>query len=353
MLKGRDCIINNYEPLSSLGTKALIVTGRNSAQKCGALGDVEEALRRGQTGYVIFNKIEENPSVETVLAAADIGRQQGVDFVIGIGGGSPMDAAKAIALLIKNPGATAEDIYGGRLPAEWLPVVAVPTTCGTGSEVTGVSVLTRHDKHTKQSIPYKIYPDQAYIDGKYLKTASMAMIRNTAFDALAHLYEAYLNTKANGDSNKKVDEGLKTWASCRQALTHTCAADIDDGALQQLMEAAMQAGEAIAIAGTALPHAMSYPLTYEKGTPHSAAVGQFLAGYLRHAPESDRDYLLTTAGFGDLADFEASFDELVGRVEIPDDLTERIVTSLMSNPDKLSRCPYPVTEEIVRDIAGC
>ena len=90
--------------LAALGKKALIVTGRSSAKKTGALQDVTAALESNRTGYVIFDRVEENPSIETVMQARDLAVAEQVDFCIGIGGGSPMDAAKAIALMAANPG---------------------------------------------------------------------------------------------------------------------------------------------------------------------------------------------------------------------------------------------------------
>lgn len=95
-------VLNHSAEIASLGRKAFIVTGKSSAVKTGALDDVIKALEKNDTDYILYDKIEENPSVETVMEAADTGRSHGADFVIGIGGGSPMDAAKAIALMVQN-----------------------------------------------------------------------------------------------------------------------------------------------------------------------------------------------------------------------------------------------------------
>ena len=98
-----DCVMNHRDELASLGSKAMIVTGKHSSRVNGSLLDVEKALQEEETKYVIFDDIEENPSIETVMKATELGRKEQVDFVVGIGGGSPMDAAKAIALMIANP----------------------------------------------------------------------------------------------------------------------------------------------------------------------------------------------------------------------------------------------------------
>ena len=143
-----NCVINHGKELSVLGTKAMIVTGRSSAVKCGALKDVLQAL--GETPYILFDRVEENPSIETVMEARQIAIENGVDFFIGIGGGSPMDASKAISLMTRNPQATEDVLYKAE-PLPHFPVACIPTTCGTGSEVTPYAILTRHAQQTKKS----------------------------------------------------------------------------------------------------------------------------------------------------------------------------------------------------------
>ena len=190
----KGCVKKYTKELTSLGTKALIVTGRSSSKKNGSLSDVTQALTSEGVLYIMFDEIEENPSVETVMKGAKIGIDEHVDFVIGIGGGSPMDAAKGIALMIANPEENESLLYESR-PAPYLPVVAVPTTAGTGSEVTPWAILTRHDERTKRSLAHRIFPTLALVDYSYMAFASRDIIVCTAIDALAHLIESYLNTK--------------------------------------------------------------------------------------------------------------------------------------------------------------
>ena len=159
----KGCVKKYTKELTSLGTKALIVTGRSSSKKNGSLSDVTQVLTSEGVLYIIFDEIEENPSVETVMKGAKIGIEEHVDFVIGIGGGSPLDAAKGIALMIANPEDNESLLYEAR-PARHLPMVAVTTTAGTGSEVTPWAVLTRHSERTKQSITHRIFPDLALVD---------------------------------------------------------------------------------------------------------------------------------------------------------------------------------------------
>ncbi|MCR4579491.1 MAG: iron-containing alcohol dehydrogenase, partial [Treponema sp.] len=212
-----NCVLAHKNDFACFGKRALIVTGAHSAKANGSLDDVIEALKANQIEYQIFSEVEENPSVETVAKAAKMGKDFQADFVIGIGGGSPMDASKAIALLIANPKENEEVLYQKKDLA-CLPVIAVPTTCGTGSEATAVSVLTNHQMGVKKSIPYKIFPALALVDGKYLAGAKKTLIVNTAVDALAHLIESFLNSKTN-EFNKMFSEyGLSLWAKSKEAL---------------------------------------------------------------------------------------------------------------------------------------
>ena len=144
----KNCVQNHKKELLALGTRAFVITGHSSSKKNGSLDDVIHVLEEASVPYKVFNEIEENPSVETVVKAAEIGKEFKADFVIGIGGGSPLDASKAIALLIANPEETGDCFYVEK-DLKALSIAAVPTTCGTGSEITPAAVLTRHDTQTK------------------------------------------------------------------------------------------------------------------------------------------------------------------------------------------------------------
>ncbi len=349
----KDAVKNHVRELSSLGTRALIVTGRHSAMANGSFQDVTDALDSAGIGYVLFNEVEENPSTFTIMKARDLGVSEKVDFVIGIGGGSPMDAAKAIALMIRKADKDISYLYKPDGDSLTLPVAAVPTTCGTGSEVTGVSVLTDPDRQIKKSIPHKIFPDLALVDGKYLSSASEKILANTAFDALTHLVESYLNSKANDFSRMCVDAGLKAWAKSLDIFRGERKADDDD--FYNMMLASTLAGMAIAHTGTTLPHGLSYPMTYFLHVPHGKATAYFTAGYLSEAPAQDREYLLGTAGFSSVSDFRKVYRRACGPLGLEEErvreVLEKAVLETGSNPVKLSLAPFPVDMDMLRRIA--
>jgi alcohol dehydrogenase len=342
----KNCVQAHGEELAALGTHALIVTGRSSSKTNGSLDDVIAALEKNSVTYRIFDSVEENPSVETVMAARDMGLSCGADFVIGIGGDSPLDAAKAAALMIKNSVKPWQFMYE-TTSASALPVAAVPTTCGTGSEVTGVAVLTRHDLKTKVSMKHKVFPDIALIDGKYLLTAPRKIIVNTAVDALAHLMESGVNSLADTYSDMSVFAGLREWAECRPYMEDSEA--LNETAAMKLMNASTLAGISIAQTGTTIPHSLSYMLTYEAGIPHGAAVGAFQSKYLKYADSDRQKAILSAVGFKDTEEMGEYIAKLAP-VSVSRELLKRSAEAVLNNSAKLALCPYNIDEKIMEDI---
>lgn len=346
----KNCVKNHKEKLLSLGTKAFIITGRHSSAVNGSLSDVTEILSEAGIPYDIFTEIEENPSVETVAKASEIGKAVKADFVIGIGGGSPLDAAKAIALLMANPEETSDCLYTAK-NLKALPIAAIPTTCGTGSEVTPNAVLTRHEFKTKKSISYQLYPDLALVDGKYLKYAGQNLILNTAADALAHCVESRLHTKANIYNHMFSEYGLKLWASLKPYIKKE--KELDEKAYETLMLASTVAGMAIAQTSTSLPHALSYDITYNYGVPHGKACGTFLAAYMKtyacHKTE-DVNHVLSLLEFTSVDEFGAFLRETLGEITIKRTDLDIYTQNMLQNPGKLATYPFNLTENEVRRI---
>ena len=343
-----DCVKNHAKELTSFGRKALVVTGKNSSFANGSFDDVTGVLKASGIEYMVFSEVEENPSTETVFKAKEQFCSEGIDHVIGIGGGSPMDAAKAIALVLKHPEADLDYLYDASRDSSALPVICVPTTCGTGSEVTGVAVLTRHDKRTKISMTHKVFPQLALIDGKYLKSASQTLIINSSVDALSHLIESVLNARSDDYVRMTAYAGLSIWSKTKDILTGRREASEEDRAL--LMRASVLGGMSIAACGTSLPHALSYILTYDLGLAHGRAVGYFLPRFVAAAPGKERDELLNLAGFTDVNDFEAFMSEVFGMQEIPSEELTRAYEMVKSNPAKMRSASFDVDENVLKKV---
>lgn len=346
----KNCVQHHAKDVLALGKKALIVTGKHSAKTNGSLDDVLKILQSGNVPYQIFNEVEENPSVETVACAAEMGKAFGADFVIGIGGGSPIDAAKAIALLIANPSETETSLYTPK-DLKTLPLLAVPTTCGTGTEATPVSVLTNRKGGFKKSIACKIFPTLSLVDGKYLAFAEKELILNTAVDALSHMVESYLNSQSNVYNRMFPEYGLKIWEQNKNALLSD--APIDEKLYENLMLASTLAGMSIVHTSTALPHGMSYDLTYNLRVPHGKAVGYFLAAYMKACEKSvpaDVRTILDLLKLKDVAAFAEMVKALIGTYELPRATVECFAQRMCENSSKLKLAPCELSKEDVWEI---
>lgn len=312
---GRNCIEKNCHEFLPLGKKALIVTGKSSAEKNGSLNDLKKALDSVKISYVHYNGIEPNPSVENVRDAAAIVRDSGADFIIGIGGGSPLDAAKAIAVL------AAEDVdddtlFGGKYNTRPLPVAAIPTTAGTGSEVTPYSILTFNRIRNKKSIGAdSIYPAVAFLDPAYTETLSTETTVNTAIDALSHAVEGYLSVRATEIINPYAIESMKLISQC---IPHLRETPVKKDIRETLLYASMLAGIVIAHTGTTAVHAMGYPLTYHRNIDHGRANGLLLYHYLKFLePSTEKVKHITDAmNMKSVDEFGRTISELLGEREI-------------------------------------
>ena len=348
----KDCVKNHAKNLLAIGKRALIMTGRHSAAANGSLNDVTEILKAGEVPYQIFNEVEENPSTDTVGKAAQIARKFNADFIIGIGGGSAIDAAKAASLLLVNPDLNADDLHKAPShPLSHAPIVAVPTTCGTGSETTPVAIITNHKIHLKKSIPHVIFPTLALVDGKYLATAKKQLIVNTAVDALAHMVESILNVKSNLFNRMSPEYGLKLWGECKDALLSdgecengdmNCAASL----YEKLMLTSTIAGMSIAQTSTAVPHGMSYDLTLHAGTPHGPAVGYFLAAYIevcaKFVPQ-DVEKILALLGLQSVKEFAEMIRKLIGTCTVTREMHDQFAAAMKVNRSKLDLVPGKIT----------
>ena len=338
----KNCVRNHAECFAGFGKKALIVTGKTSAKKNGSLQDVCSVMETQGLDYVIYDQIEENPSIETVMDARNIALQNQVDFIIGIGGGSPLDAAKAIAMMTAHPECGADVLYQN-IDLDYLPVIAVPTTAGTGSEVTPWSILTIHAKRTKQSIPHKIFPAVALADASYLAYLPKRVRISTAVDTLAHLIESHLVTKASTYSRIFTREGLKAWAQIRDCVGGEQLSEAD---YSHMMHACTMGGIAITHTGTGLPHALSYMITYETGLAHGLACGYSLAGLLEQYEDQGKvREVLALLGFESTFDFRCYLKQLMEEIEISDALWQANIASVLCNDAKLKSFPYPVDAE--------
>lgn len=282
IVSGRGCVLAQSTLFSGFGKKAMIVSGRNSAKRNGSEADVLEALKKEKIEALVYDRIESNPTIESCYEAAEYAKAQKVDFLVAIGGGSPMDAAKAIALLARQD-IPKDRLFSGNYEKKRLPMVFIPTTAGTGSEVTQYSILTNHEAKTKSGLATEvIFPDLAFLDGRYTESLSLVTTIHTAVDALSHSAEGMISTRANCLSDLFAKDSIERITRCIPALLQAKdgGEGIDEQVREELLLASMMAGVVIAQTGTTVVHGMGYSLTYFKEIDHGRANGLLLGHYL-------------------------------------------------------------------------
>lgn len=344
---GKGALLEHGHLMKAFGQKALIVTGRQSSRINGSLEDCITTLKASGIYFAIFNEVEENPSLETVEKGAVYGRLEKVDFIIGIGGGSPLDAAKAIAVFMHNDRLDRKAILETKgLGA--LPVIAVATTSGTGSEVTPYAIVTDHEVRTKRNLGQMVFPMVAYLDPGYTMDLCTAITINTAIDAFSHLAEGYLNTNATPWSDALAEEGFRHFAKVAGQLDlKKDLKDLSYEARAGLMRASAYGGMVISQTGTSLPHGMGYALTYHKGLPHGLANGVLYPPYLKSFKDLTKiNRMATLSGFEDLEALLDFLTPLVATdVEFSDEEARQFAKEMASNTAKLKNHPEPVSEE--------
>ena len=320
ILSGKDVITRNSKALA-LGSKCFIVTGRSSAEKSGALADVIASLLENSIDYEVFNKIEENPQLLVCYEGGKLASEFGADFIIGIGGGSPMDAAKAIAAFAANPEINPNELFNSAALKPSLPIAVVPITAGTGSEANPYSIMTLPDGTKKKTFnSIHSYPKLSFLDAKYLRSLGKRYTLSTALDAFCHCIESYLSPKADAVSSIFALNGAKLiWDvltvhdfNAPGGETEEDASGLSYSERECLLFAAFYGGVAINRTGTGFTHPLGYSLTlHENDVPHGIACASFIGEFIRYN-------MLTEEGITLLSSFAAylgtTVDEIAKRI---------------------------------------
>ncbi len=347
---GSGALLKAADQILSLGSQPLIVAGRSSARISGALDELTVVLDRADLAWVLFDQVEENPSLDTVLAGAKTLKESGCDFLIGIGGGSPIDAAKAIALAAANA-LSRDELYQTEKFKSALPVAAIPTTSGTGTEVTPYSVLTDPATGIKAGFGHDLaFPRLAVCDPRYTLSLDPSITLNTALDALSHLLEGVWSNQRDPLLYPLIHSGAKAILShLRPALDQP-----DDlTGRTELMRASLYGGMTIAQTSTTLQHSLGYPLTTAFGLPHglsnAVVMRQVLNLYYPTLPE-ELDALFAAVGLS-RSGFE---DWLAGlpfsvKLELSDAFIEKSVKEVLASRN-MANNPLEVDAAAVREI---
>lgn len=281
-------------------------------------GLIDEALKSLKTAgldYNLFDGVEADPPEAVVKRAVEDARKHNADGVIGFGGGSSMDTAKLIAVLM-NSEQSLEDIYGmDQVQGRRAPLALLPTTAGTGSEVTNIAVVTTEDEQKIGVVARALYADMAVLDASLTLSMPRHVTSATGIDAMVHAIEAYTTKlKKNPYSDALAVKALGLLSA---NIVRACEEPDDVEAREAMLLGAMLAGQAFANAPVAAVHALAYPLGVHFHVPHGLANSLMLAPVLRfNAPAAAPLYaeLGDVIGANDTGDFDTRAEAFVAKM---------------------------------------
>ncbi|WP_099206131.1 iron-containing alcohol dehydrogenase [Scatolibacter rhodanostii] len=290
-LVGEGAIFSAKDSIEEMGKKAFIVTGKHVGAS-GAVSQLKEALSNWGIESCVFDEITGEPTNVMIEEGVSAYRQSASDFIIGIGGGSPLDSAKAIAAMSVLPGAIA-DYVGKEIQGDFPPMVLIPTTAGTGSESTKFSVITDLKTQVKMLLRGDdMLPKLAIIDPLYALTAPKSVIAATGMDALTHAVEAYTSKKASTLTDLWALDAIKrifTFLPISYKQTE------DKTAREEMAVAAYEAGICINNSSVTLVHGMSRPIGALFHVPHGISNAMLIKECLSYAVDGCPERFATMA----------------------------------------------------------
>ena len=281
---GRDKVDSVADFVKPYGNKALIVTGRTSAKKSGLYDRVTAKLDAAHIEHVLFDQVDANPLTTTALDGAALAKSESCDMVIAIGGGSIMDCAKGIAFMSVNEGDINDYIFNRKTSDKALPLIVIPTTCGTGSEGNGFGVLTNPETGDKKSLRCDaIVPKVSIVDPAVMGTMPPHILASVGFDALCHNIEAYTSKTAQPFTDALAHYAVTLLAQYLvplykhvKAMAEGKSAVLNETQLTKAWESVTLAstigGMVINTAGVTLAHGMEHPASGLKDITHGVGL---------------------------------------------------------------------------------
>lgn len=280
ILMGPGCSEQIGQEVKALkGEKVLIITDPGII-KAGLLEQVESVLKKAELDFTLFDQVESDPRIEVVDQALAHLKKEKCDTVIGLGGGSALDIAKLVAVMAVNPGHISNYFGVDLLVQPGIPLIGIPTTAGTGSEVTPIAILSDEKEHLKKGVVSgHLFPRVALLDPLLTLGVPPAVTAFTGMDALIHAIEAYTSVNANDLTDHLAFRAIELTSG--HLLTAYARGD-DVPARSKMLEGSMLAGMAFANAGVTAVHAFAYPLGGQfHHIPHGLANSVMLLPVLR------------------------------------------------------------------------
>lgn len=285
IMMGENALEASEAIIKSLGKKAFVVTGK-IVEKTGIAKILTDNLTKWGTQFVVFSDITGEPTDKMIEAGVIAYKESGCDFVAAIGGGSPLDSAKAIAAMTVLEGKIA-DYMGIEIKGDFPPVVLIPTTAGTGSETTKFTIITDSDKDIKMLLKgNSLLPDLAVIDPVFTMSAPKDITASTGMDALTHAVESYTSRKGNTLTDMYALSAIKRiFTYLPMAYSNGC----DKKAREEMSIAAFEAGVCINNASVTLVHGMSRPLGALFHVPHGISNAMLITECLTYVQDGCYD----------------------------------------------------------------
>ena len=279
---GRDIwkeTIMKLQPLFE-GSIMIVTTGR-SLIRLGYLEQIKEQIELCPfvKSISIFDRVSANPRLSEVREGIQLARQNKVNLIVGFGGGSALDMAKAIAAGVESDEDIVEYFYGNKEPGKsTLPIIAIPTTAGTGSELSKAAIITDDEKKVKSGIRGDaLYPKAAIVDSIFTESVPFNVTMETGFDVLAHAMESYVSKASSPYTQMQSEYAVKTVGEMLPRL----ASDLKDIEARRAMSyASMIMGINLGNASTALPHRLQYPLGAFTDTSHGLGLAALYTSWI-------------------------------------------------------------------------
>lgn len=266
---GRGSLLLLPEKAAALGGKHAFIISGPHLNKMGWVEKISKLLVEKDIEVDTFCDIEANPSVTTVEKATEAFKESGADFIVAFGGGSPMDVAKAVGVVAKYGGSVTDYEGSHKVPGPIVPLIAIPTTAGTGSEVTAFSVITDHSRDYKLTVfSYELLPKYAILDPELLTTAPASVAAACGIDAFIHAEEAYISTAASLFSDAMAEKAMELIGG---NIRRFVAKREDIEAAEAMLTGSLFAGIAFSFARLGNVHAMSHPVSAFFDVPHGVA----------------------------------------------------------------------------------
>ena len=272
IISGENALQQSKEVIRTLGTKALVVSGK-VMNRIGNVRIVTNLLDEIGIGWTVYDDITGEPDDVMIDGGVEAYKANGCDFLIAIGGGSPMDSMKAIGALITNPGKIA-DYMGKEITNPLPPMVAIPTTAGTGSEATQFTIITDTKTSIKMLLKGTVLiPDVAIVDASFTVSSPKSVTNATGLDALTHAVEGYTSKKASPLTDVYAVDAVKR---IFQYLPRAYGNGEDMEAREEMILAALEAGVVINNSSVTLVHGMSRPIGANFHVPHGLSNAMLL-----------------------------------------------------------------------------